>query len=367
MNNVERPDLFTIDALKGLSGPVQILKNNSRHSLINAPITQVLLSNDESSQSEHFTVWNAELDKWTTHGDIGYIDHKGKIRIVLSKLANANTLLVTERCDNLCLFCSQPPREVDDTILYAYAASSIVSFNTGSVIGISGGEPLLNRKAIFNFFDILNKFENKTPLHILTNGRAFKDKTFTKSIQEKITGREVQFGIPLYSTNSVIHDRLVNADNAWSETIKGLINAGNHGIPIELRIIPTQQNVHELSAIIEMAATSLNHISSISIMNLEQTGWARKNWEQLYLHPSEYTEQLTAACSLKERFKININLFNYPLCHIPEELHKHCHKSISDWKNIYPKECNYCIVKSKCCGFFSSCKDMVTTPIGRIL
>ena len=366
MINVKRPDVFKVEKLKGLSGPVQILKSIDPN-LENSPVTKIIVTTEKLLQDEYLCIEDDLLDKWTSHGDIGYVDSKGIVRIVLSRLANANTLLVTEQCDNLCLFCSQPPKKIDDTILYAFAALSIVSFNTNKVIGISGGEPLLNYDAISNFFEILNKFNNTTPLHILTNGRTFKSLDITKLITKNIKGRYVEFGIPLYSTNSRIHDELVNAKGAWDDTIRGLINAGNHGLPIELRIIPTSKNKHEISAIIELALTAFNQIRSISIMNLEHTGWAKRNWKSLYIPPQDYALELINACALQDRYKVNINLFNYPLCHIPDSIHKHAQKSISDWKNVYTNDCKHCSIRTDCCGFFVSEKNKVTIPVGRII
>ena len=366
MNNAIRPDTFDFEELQGLFGPVLILKRED-NDYSQTPLPKLLISNKLPSDKSIKTIWSSEIDKWTNHGDVGFVDARGKIRITLCKSANANTLLVTERCDNLCLFCSQPPREVNDQILFAYAAQSLISFNSQDVIGISGGEPLINKQAILNFFKVLNQFDNKTPLHILSNGRAFKDSDFTNLFKSAASGRSVEVGIPLYSTTSRIHDYLVNSQGAWKETIAGLINAGNKGILIELRIIPTSFNYHEISAIVEMALTCFNFISRISIMNLEQTGWAKKNWNELYIKPEQYGAELVSACSLSKRYGCEVALFNYPLCHIPNSVHKHARKSISDWKNTYPKECNYCTLKHECGGFFTSIKEMEVKPKGRII
>lgn len=48
-----------------------------------------------------------------------------------------------------------------------------------------------------------------------------------------------------------MHDHLVGNDGAFNETVKGLINAGNSGINIELRVIPTLANYTELDDIVE--------------------------------------------------------------------------------------------------------------------
>jgi len=365
MSEPLRKDSFYNENLIGIYGPVQIFKRTD--SSINSLLPQLYVKGVQDTKSEFPNINDENIDKWTKHGDVAYADGKGKIRIVLSKLANANTLLVTEQCDNLCLFCSQPPKNVNDEILFAYAAQSIVSFNSDKMVGISGGEPLLKKEYILNFFKNLNQFDNKTPLHILSNGRSFKDRSFVDSFYGLNKDRQVLVGVPLYGTNSRIHDKLVNSNGAWWETIAGLINAGNRGIELEVRIIPTQLNYKEISSIVELVLTSCNHVSRISIMNLEQTGWAKKNWSELYIEPNKYQDELVKSCKMGNIFGTDIALFNYPLCHIPDEIHGYARKSISDWKNAYEDSCNICVLKSQCGGFFTSIKNKWINPKERII
>lgn len=365
MSEPLRKDSFYNEKLRGIFGPIQIVKkfDSSIHSLL--PKLYINSALDEKDES--LNINDENIEKWTKHGDVAYADGKGKIRIVLSQLANANTLLVTEQCDNLCLFCSQPPRNVNDEILFAYAAQSIIAFNSDKMIGISGGEPLLKKKYILNLFKNLNQFANVTPLHILSNGRAFKDRNFVDNFYELNKDRRVLVGVPLYGSNSRTHDKLVNSDGAWGETIAGLINAGSKGVELEIRIIPTQFNYKEISSIIELVLTCCNHITRISIMNLEQIGWAKKNWSELYIEPRYYQDELVKSCKMSKRFGTDISLFNYPLCHIPDEVHEYARKSISDWKNAYEDSCNTCVLKIECGGFFTSIKNKWINPKERII
>lgn len=57
-----------------------------------------------------YSVISTELFESIEDGDIGIINNGYMIRVILSRKANHNTVLVTERCNNLCLFCSQPPK-----------------------------------------------------------------------------------------------------------------------------------------------------------------------------------------------------------------------------------------------------------------
>lgn len=77
-----------------------------------------------------------------------------------------------------------------------------------------------------------------------------------------------------------MHDHLVGSDGAFNETVKGLINAGNSGINIELRVIPTLANYTELDDIVEFVGRVFSNINQISLMGLESIGWARKTGHQ---------------------------------------------------------------------------------------
>ena len=65
----------------------------------------------------------------------------------------SNTILLTERCDQYCTMCSQPPKSNDFTHweLYSQACCQMPDNQT---VGISGGEPTLYKKDLFKFNEI---------------------------------------------------------------------------------------------------------------------------------------------------------------------------------------------------------------------
>ncbi|MEI6913224.1 His-Xaa-Ser system radical SAM maturase HxsC, partial [Klebsiella pneumoniae] len=87
----------------------------------------------------------------------------------------------------------------------------------------------------------------------------------------------------------------VGSEGAFDETVMGLINAGNSGINIELRIIPTLANYMELDKIIEFAGRVFSNINQISLMGLESIGWARKNWSSIFIEHDSYSEKILSA------------------------------------------------------------------------
>lgn len=300
-----------------------------------------------------FTLVDKELYNAIESGDIVSIV-QNKLRVILSRKANHNTLLITERCNNLCLFCSQPPRKENDSWLLDIGKKALAAFKFNGVVGISGGEPLLYGDEFIHFLEFVKMNAPETKLHVLTNGRQFSDLKFAQKIANVTENMAISFGIPLYSAIAEAHNKLVASEYAFDETILGMINAGNSGINIELRFIPTQLNYNDLPSVIELAGRIFSNINQISIMNLEATGWARRNWDALYIAPERYQDVIKLSIEMAEKCYLPIALFNYPLCHLDEEAWLYSIQSISDWKNYYPKVCNDCYMKKECGGYFSS-------------
>lgn len=360
MNKPVRRDQFLVPETTALpTGYYRLSKSKQLNQESNKILSEIrFVETVQDSDSDTITIANAEILEHFTEGDIAFVNSKGSLRITLSRLANHNTVLVTEQCDNLCLFCSQPPKDRDDFWLYKQAALAITEFNYKGQIGITGGEPLLNEKALLNLLDVVSETAPATSLHILSNGRKLSDLEFTRRLAIRTKKTEVTLGVPFYSCLPKVHNRLVGSQTAFEETTAGLINAGNSGIPLEIRVIPTQHNVKELPETVEYICRVFSNIVQISIMNLEPTGWAKKNWSALYLKPSDYTEELKAATAVAIRARVPIRLFNYPLCHLPQELRSLSVQSISDWKNYYPEECQDCSKIDICAGYFTSSKGI---------
>lgn len=287
-------------------------------------------------------------------GDIGIVNNGQMVRVILSRRANHNTILVTERCNNLCLFCSQPPKKGNDDELLVNSALAIAAFDYEGVIGISGGEPLIYGEEFLNFLRFVVDNAPRTALHVLTNGRRFSDTGYATKMRDITQYLDITFGIPLYGTTATIHDDLVGCTGAFNETMRGLINAGNLGMRIELRVIPTRQNITQLPDLVEYVSRVFSNVSQISVMGLESIGWARKHWDKISIDNYSSANVFIQLNDAATRSGIPLVFFNYPKCQLPRELWPLAVQSISDWKNYYPIECETCTLKSTCAGYFSS-------------
>jgi len=167
---------------------------------------------------------------------------------------------------------------------------------------------------------------------------------------------DLMFGIPIYSDISNIHDYVVQADGAFDETIRGILNSKKCGQKVEIRIVLHKQTYKRLPQFAEIVTRNLLFVDHVALMGLEMMGFARTNLEDLWIDPLEYQPQLYEAVTTLSSYKMNVSIYNHQLCVLDRRLCPFNVKSISDWKNEYMPECTPCAKKDECGGFFSSAK-----------
>ena len=99
-----------------------------------------------------------------------------------------------------------------------------------SHITITGGEPFMIRKEIFDLFGYLRNNLYDIDYLLLTNGRAFCDPEYSELFKETRPPR-MTVGIPLHGYNSETHDHIVQTPSAFKETFLGLKNLLSNGYP----------------------------------------------------------------------------------------------------------------------------------------
>src|ERR1022692_686148 len=73
-------------------------------------------------------------------GDVVLMTPTGRVSVLYRKSSRHNTILSTERCNSLCLMCSQPPQPEDDSYRVPQILRLIELIDSGCVeLGISGG------------------------------------------------------------------------------------------------------------------------------------------------------------------------------------------------------------------------------------
>jgi His-Xaa-Ser system radical SAM maturase HxsC len=290
-------------------------------------------------------------------GDIVRIDPtRRSLRVLYRRSARQNAFLVTERCNNYCLMCSQPPRDIDDSYIIKDILEAIPLMDKGTKeIGLTGGEPTLLGDSLITIIQTLRNYLPTSAVHMLSNGRAFSNLALARKLAA-IKHSDLMIGIPIYSDLSNIHDYVVQADGAFDETIRGILNLKASGVRVEIRVVihrATYDRLPELATFIRRNLTFCDHVA---LMGLEMMGFTRSNLDKLWIDPKDYQMQLKKAVGILSASKIRVSIYNHQLCILDPALHPFNVKSISDWKNEYMPECDPCVRKADCGGFFSSAK-----------
>lgn len=286
-------------------------------------------------------------------GDILRLEASGRFRVLYRKSSTHNNLLVTERCDNYCLMCSQPPKKIDDNwVLDDLFQVVQLLENDTSGLGFTGGEPTLADR----FIDLLKLCHNRLPdaaIHVLSNGRRFSDLSYARD-WASVQHRDLMVGIPVYSDLSTVHDYVVQADGAFDETIRGILNLKRFKQRVEIRVVLHKQTYSRLPQLARFLARNLLFVDHVALMGLEITGFTRANLDALWIDPIEYQRELYEAVALLDDFGIRTSIYNLQLCLLDRRLWEYAVKSISDWKREYFPQCNDCGAQTICGGMFSS-------------
>jgi His-Xaa-Ser system radical SAM maturase HxsC len=293
---------------------------------------------------------------YLNHGDIIKLGDKGEVSVLFQRDVQHHTFLLTERCNHYCLMCSQPPRDIDDGWIVddLLTVIPLIDRSTPEIL-FTGGEPTLLGDRFLDLVRQAKSYLPETGLHVLTNGRAFRDNNFSQKLAE-ISHHDLMLGIPIYSDQSQRHDYIVQADGAFDETVRGIMNLKRNGLRVEIRVVIHKQSYERLAQLSQFIARNLTFVDQVVFMGLEMTGFTRANLDQLWIDPLEYQPQLVEAVQLLSDSRIHTSVYNHQLCITDRALWPYARKSISDWKNEYMPECEGCNAKDMCGGFFSSAK-----------
>lgn len=286
-------------------------------------------------------------------GDAVRIQSNSQVNVLYRRGANANSLFVTERCNSLCLMCSQPPRDSDDRwrVNELVELLPLIDKNL-EMLGVTGGEPTLLGDALYELLSEGRDLLPNTSFHVLTNGRRFGDRPFADKA-DPARGRTI-WAIPLYASVAHRHDFIVQSTGAFSETMHGLYNLAERNHRIEIRIVLHALTLSWLDELAEYIATNLPFVEHVALMGIEPMGLARFNRDVLYVEPSTAGRWAGDVASALHQRGVRVSIYNLPLCSLDRSAWPFAQQSISDWKNDFAEECEGCEMKHACCGFFRS-------------
>gem|GEM_PF-1376835 len=317
-----------------------------------------LLSNEYTSAPDWWNgPWVGRLRRGPAvrSGDVVSIVPNGRaIRFLHRAESRSNVLFTTARCNCMCLMCSQPPLQQDDSWRLRELLDQIELIGEGvEELAITGGEPTLLGDGLVQLIAHCKRHLPKAALHILSNGRLLADGCLARAVAA-IRHPDVVWGIPINAEVARVHDKIMGADGAFAETMFGIHQLLKSGQRVEIRVILQKSNTERVGELARFIFWNMPNVFHVAFMGLEPIGLARKNVAEVNVDLARFVGRMREALFYLDARGISSSLYNVPLCIVPTDLWRFCRKSISDWKNSFLATCSRCAARSDCCGFFDS-------------
>jgi len=284
------------------------------------PFAALLICGTDEELASVEKATSEAMDVYLLPSDYGYLDDGDIVRLnpsgqsisaLFRKNAPNNSILLTERCNHLCLMCSQPPKSADDSWLMDDALDLVrmIPQETQN-IGFTGGEPTTYGDRFIELVETAKLSLPGTALDVLTNGRAFKNEAYAAKLR-RVRHPDLQLGIPLYSDDPVRHDYVVQSKGAFDETIHGILNLKRHGVRVEIRVVVHEQTLPRLVQTCEFIARNLLFVDHVALMGLEITGFTRANLDILWADPYNYRDTLSEAVEVLRAYGMHCSVYNH--------------------------------------------------------
>ena len=285
-------------------------------------------------------------------GDVVLITNKGEIIFLYEINSLHNAIFATERCNHRCIMCPQPPIESEtDKTPFNLKLISLMDKNTRE-LGITGGEPTLIGDKLFDLIRQIQKYQPKAAIRILTNGVKFANESYAMKLA-MCKHHDLQIDIPIFSDIAEEHNSIVGVKTFY-KTVQGLYNLALFNLQIGLRIVIHKLTYKRLPQLADYIYHNFPFVSQVAFMQMETTGNASTNIDELWIDPYNYNEELKQAVLLLANRGIRTFIFNAQLCVLPSEMREFAIASISDWKDEYLPECDGCKLRERCGGLFAS-------------
>ncbi len=318
----------------------------------NAQGYSATITNKSLTSAKGKMVSNVEDLNSFCEGDVVLINAKGEITFLYEIKSLHNAVFATERCNHRCIMCPQPPVvEEEDKTPMNMKLISLMDKETKEV-GITGGEPTLIGNKLFDLIEQIKKHTPKAAISLLSNGVRFANKEYAFKLA-MCRHHDLQVDVPIFSDIADEHNRIVGAKTFY-KTVEGLYNLALFRIKIGLRIVIHKQTYKRLPQLADFIYHNFPFVSQVAFIQMETTGNASDNLDELWIDPYDYNNELREAVFLLSDRNIPVYVFNAQLCVLPENIRPYAVNSISDWKDTYLPECEECKLKQQCGGLFAS-------------
>ena len=156
---------------------------------------------------------------------------------------------------------------------------------------ITGGEPTILSNKFTNFLRI---YKNKCPnsdVIILTNGTQFGNFGFSKQVAS-VGLRNLLICVSLHADTDILHDNITGLEGSFYNTVKGLHNLAKFHQNIEIRFVINKLNYKRLHSFSVFVCRNFPFVVHVAFMGLEITGYAKQNFNKIWIDPDDYKDKL---------------------------------------------------------------------------
>ena len=269
-------------------------------------------------------------------------------------------LSVTEACNSNCIMCpmSSDSRRRGTTMPVAdwQNLPGIIPKDTKHIT-ITGGEPFLEHKQLLTALDQINRCFPNADVLILTNGRILSIPELFQEFKPLLTERYC-IAIPIHGSEATLHDKITQSKGSFDQSMKAIRMLSSTPVTIEVRIVGHRNNLANLSETFKMLVHSGARIDVINLIAMEMTGCAARNRNQLWVDYRTICDESKEGILYAILHGINIGLYNFPLCTVPEPMWSLVKDSITPSKVRFYDACQTCREYQACGGLFYSTYEL---------
>lgn len=295
-------------------------------------------------------------EETVNQGDVMEIGDDGKWIRLHDGTSSSGLIFVTNQCNSNCIMCpdsvKQRTRPNTITTDYLMEYSSLLPENLTHV-DITGGEPTLLKMDLPVLIGNVQNRMKDAEILMLSNGRSFAVGKYC-GLFSPFAHTKFKIEIPVHSANAKQHDCIAGCEGSFDQTRAGIHNLLSGGVEVGIRIVVSKLNYRELNSIIDYIHYEFPDIRYVNLMGMEVMGNAWKNREIVWEEMEELKSYLQNALIYSFERGIEPRLYNFPLCLFDQKYWYSYRKSISDYKIRYFEECEKCMEKENCGGFFQS-------------
>ena len=265
-------------------------------------------------------------------------------------------LFVTEKCNSNCIMCPMSLASRKRGLSLSKGEwMDIVDRIPPDVshITITGGEPFLEYKDLLPLLNQINMRFPQTEVLILTNGRAFSLQSLFEQVKPLITERYC-FAIPIHASYPELHDKITRTPGSFHQSMKGIRNLSSVGGRIEIRIVGHQLNLSNIGELFHMLVNTGIKYQVINLVAMEMMGCAASNRDMLWVDYDKLCQFAEQGINYALMHGVDVGLYNFPLCMVPDRLWPLAKLSISPSKVRFYDECLQCREHNACGGLFFS-------------